>query len=168
LRPLENNNFATAALAACILGLLVSAYLYIAIGALFGFNLAFSVLILPLFLGTSGFLLWRYLSKPKDRPLKFQLIAIEIVSWIGVLAFLYIISGFTIMTISERIGLTSTFFLLASIFCLPLIRLRKSTTLEQRLMRLSSGITIGVLIVVLTLSSLAMMIYLFSTPRFIL
>jgi len=168
LKSLKEKNLPTAALAASILGLVICPYLYIAIGALTGFNLAFSLLILPLFLLSSVVLFWRFLSKPKDKSTNIRFILLEIVCWTGVIAFLGIISGFTLMTVSERIGLSSAFFLLASVGILPLILFRNTNALEQRLMRLPSGITIIALIVVLTLSGLATMTYLLGTPAFIL
>ncbi len=55
MNPLQRDSVSTGA-AACILGILVVPYLYIALGALFSFPLAFSLIMLPPLLVGSGFL----------------------------------------------------------------------------------------------------------------
>jgi hypothetical protein len=162
----QNDKFPAAALAACILGLVICPFLYIAIGALFRFPPAFSLLILPPFLVGSGFLLWRFLSKPTDRAMNILFLLIEGISWIAITVFLILISRFNLQTGFERFGLFCTFFLLTSLCFLPLVLMRK-TALEQRLTRLPKSVSISALLVLLALSGLVMIAYLLSTPAFI-
>lgn len=162
----RKDNFPATALAACVLGLVICPYLYIAIGALSNFKLAFSLLVLPLFLAGSGFLLWRFLSRPTDRAMNTLLLVIEGIGWIAVVAFLFLISGINLQIGFERFGASSTLFLLASVCCLPLVLMRK-TALEQRLTQLPNGVTISALLVILASSGLTMIAYLLSTPTFI-
>lgn len=166
MRFLRKNNFPATALAACMLGLVVCPFLYIATGALFNFPPAFSLLMLPPLLVGSGFLLWRFLSKPTERAMSILLLVIEGFSWIAIVAFLILTSRFNLLTGFERFGLFCTFFLLASVCCLPLVLMRQ-TALEQRLTQLPNGVSISALLVILVLSGLAMIAYLLSTPVFI-
>jgi hypothetical protein len=166
MRSLRKDNFAAATLAACVLGLVMCPFPYIGIGALFSFPPAFSFLALPPFLAGSAFLLWRFLSKPADRAMNMLLLILEGISWIAIGAFLIPISGFNLQTGFERFGLSSAFFLLATICCLPLALMRK-TALEQRLARLPDWISITALLVILALSGLAVVVYLLKKPAFI-
>lgn len=162
----RNPEIPAVGLASCIVGLVVSPYLYIAIGALFQFPPAFSFVALPPLLFGSGFLLRRFLAKPTGRAMSLITLAIEVVSWTGIVIFLFLISRFNLFTLFERAGLFCTFFLLASVLCLPLISLR-NTALKQRLKKLPRGIALSVLILVLASSGLLVIVYQFSSPQFI-
>jgi hypothetical protein len=151
-------------LAACIVGLIVSPYTYIAIGALFQFSLAFSLVTLPPLLFSSGFLLWRFLAKPKQGAMSIPMLGFELISWIVIITFLILISRFNLFTVFERAGLFCTFFLSASVLCFPLVSLRDAA-LNHRLIKLPRGITIAVLTIVLILSVLIAIIYQISSPR---
>lgn len=153
-------------LASCVIGLIVSPYLYIASGALFQFPPVFSLAALPPLLFGSGFLLWRFFAKPTERGMSLIAIAIEAISWTAIVIFLILISRFSLFTAFERAGLFCTFFLLASVLCLPLLSLR-NTALKQRLKKLPGGVAIAVLILVLASSGLLVIIYQLSPPQFI-
>jgi hypothetical protein len=121
---------------------------------------------LPPFLLGGGFLLWRYLSRPPDPPVRrIPLLLIEGASWMAVGAFLFFVSGISLMTAFERVGAVCTAFLVASALCLPLV-LRRRTTLERRLHRLPGAVTITLLLAVLATSSVAVC-YLRAPPAFI-
>ena len=167
MRFLRKDNFPAAALAAFILGLVVCPFVYIAVGAPFTFKPAFSLLMLPPVLVGSGFLLWRFLSKPTEHARNIPFLIIEGISWIAIVTFIILTSRFNLLTGLERFGLFCTFFLLASVSCLPLVLMR-NTALEQRLRQLPKGVSLSALLIILALSGLAMIGYLLSTPAFIL
>jgi len=161
------NRLFHAALAACILGLVLCPFLFIAVGALSGFSDAFSFVMLPPFLLGSGFLLARFLSKPSDRAMRsVLLLAIEGVSWVAVGTFLYFVSGFNLMSGLERSGAACTSFLVASAASLPIVLLRR-TALERRLAPLPSAVTVTLLLLILVVSGLATIAYLVAPPAFI-
>ncbi|MCP4119998.1 MAG: hypothetical protein GY737_32300 [Desulfobacteraceae bacterium] len=162
----KKDNFSVPALAACMLGLVTSPFIYIAIGAPFHFPPAFSFLIIPPFLVGSGFLLWRFLSKPTDHAMKKIPMLLEGISWMAIAIFIILVSRFNLQTKFERLGLFCTFFLSASLCCLPLVLIRK-TALEQRLARLPGRVAISALLIILGLSGLSMISYLLSSPAFI-
>jgi hypothetical protein len=159
-------NLPTAGLAACVLGLVLCPFVYVAIGALAGFAPAFAWVTLPPLLLSSGYLLYRFLSTPGENPAGGPQLIAEVVSWIVIIAFVTIVSGFTLQTSFERIGLSLTLFLLASLFCLPVVLMRK-TALQQRLVRLPGNVARSVLLAVLSLSAVTATVYLLRAPAFI-
>jgi hypothetical protein len=116
----------SAGLSACVLGLVLCPFGYIAIGALAGFAPAFSFLTLPPLLASAGFLLYRFLSRPVEGISSNLLMYTEVVSWIVVVAFLVVVSKFTLLTRFEQIGLFSTLFLGASLVSLPGVIMRRT------------------------------------------
>lgn len=156
----------SAGLAACFLGLVLSPFAYIGIGALGGFAPAFSFLTLPPLLASVGYLLYRFLSRPtRDSP-SYLLVLTEIVSWIPITAFLVMVSNFTLLTKLERIGLFSTLFLVATLVSLPTVLMRR-TALEERLRRLPDVVTLLLLLAVLLAAVATMTIYLLRAPAFL-
>jgi hypothetical protein len=153
-------------LASCIVGLIISPFIYIGIGALFNFSAAFSLIMLPPLLLASGFLLWRFLNKPRGQGNSMLIFVLEVISWMAIIAFLVFISGYSLLTTFERVGLFCTFFLIATAICLPLMSMR-NTSLEQRIKELPKGIVIAALVLVLASSGLLFVAYQMSTPRFI-
>lgn len=140
-----------------MLGLVLSPYGYIALGALSAFAPAFSLLALPLLLTSSMFLLVRFVwHRTWQRPGKLLLLA-EGASWLLTGAFLIIISGFTLQTGFERTGLYCTLFLACSLLCLPLVLLRK-TAVRDRLAGVSDGLVLplALLFVLVPASFMAM------------
>ena len=159
-------NLPVAGLTACVLGLVLCPFAYVAIGALAAFAPAFSWIALPPLLLSNVYLLYRFLAKPNESSSgRLHLIA-EVLSWIMIAAFVAVVSGFTLQTAFERIGLSLTIFLMASLFCLPAAVMRK-TALQQRLMRLPNGVVKSVLLVVVSVSVIIATAYLFGTPAFI-
>lgn len=156
----------SAGLSACILGLVLCPFAYIVIGALAGFAPAFSFLTLPPLLASAGYLLYRFLAKPGRGSSSQLLVLAEIVSWILIAAFLVLISGFTLLTSFERIGLFFTLFLVAALVSLPAVLIRH-TALEQRLRRLPDVVTLLLLLAVLLVAVVTMTIYLLRTPAFL-
>jgi hypothetical protein len=165
MKLLAKKNLTATALTACILGLVTCPLPYVAIGALSEFAFTFSlILLLPFFIG-SGFLLWRYLARP---PISggIRLLVAEILSWGVVAAFLFFISGFSLMTTAERIGLASMFFLLTSLLCLPLVIWRE-TALEAWIGRLPKAMSAAALVIVLVATGIAIVAFFLMPPHLI-
>lgn len=162
----SGSHLPAAGLAACVLGLVLCPFVYVAIGALAGFAPAFSWVSLPPLLVSSGYLLSRFLAKPKENASSHPQLMAEILSWSVIVAFVAVVSGFTLQTRFERIGLSLTFFLLASLLCLPGVLMRK-TALQQRLGRLPNGVAKSVLLLVLSISAVTATAYLFGAQAFI-
>ncbi len=156
----------SAGLAACVLGLLLCPFAYIAIGALRGFGIAFTLITAPPLLASSGYLLYRFLSRPvqdgASRPL---FVWAEAVSWVIIAAFLVLVSGFTLMTGLERIGLTSALFLATTVISFPVVLIRRMA-LQERLMRLPSTAATLLLATVLVLAATAAAVYALRAPAF--
>jgi hypothetical protein len=162
----SGSNLPVAALAACVLGLLLCPFGYVAIGALAGFAPAFSWVTLPPLLLSSGYLLFRFLTQPKENASSGAHLIAEVVSWIVIVAFITLVSGFTLLTTFERVGLSLTIFLVVSLLCLPVVLIRK-TALQQRLTRLPNVIARSVLLLVLLASAATATVYLLRAPAFI-
>lgn len=159
-------NLPKAALAACILGLVLSPFGYIAMGALAGFAPAFAWLALPPLLASVGYLLVRFLAGPgRGAASKWGLLA-ALFSWLVIAAFLLVISGFTLLTGLERIGLFATVFLAVTLFSLPIFLLRR-TALEARLTPLPQSLTLFLLLSVLAVAAVATGNYLLHAPAFL-
>lgn len=160
------SSLAKAGLSACVLGLVLSPFGYIAIGALNGFAPALSFVALPPLLASVGYLLFRLLSKRgAGSASKWSMLA-ELVSWILIAAFLVVVSGFSLQTGFERIGLFSMLFLVASVVALPVVLMR-TTALGERLGSLPHGVAMFLLLAVLLAAVVAMAAYLLRTPVFI-
>src|SRR5688572_30321869 len=97
----RSKNPAVVGLASCILGLVVSPYVYVAFGAQRQFPLAFSLITLPPLLLGSGFLFWRFLSRPTPGTTSKALLAVEGVCLLIVVIFLVLISRFSLFTTFE-------------------------------------------------------------------
>jgi hypothetical protein len=123
------------------------------------------MLFIPLFL-SSLFLLWYYLSKPAHFAMSALLMLIEIASWVVILVFLAFTTFFFLLPGISRIAVFCFYFLLASLFCLPLVRLRP-TVLEQRLKRLPEGVSWGVLVGIVALTGSFLIANHFVQFRFI-
>ena len=158
-------NLPSTGLSACVLGLVLCPFAYIAIGALTGFAPAFSFLTLPPLLASVGYLLYQFLSRPVRGSSSNLLVLAEIVSWILVAAFLVVVSNFTLLTGFERIGLFSTLFLVATLVSLPAVLVRR-TALRERLRRLPDVVTIVLLLAVLLVAVVTMAVYLLRAPAF--
>jgi hypothetical protein len=159
-------NLVATALTACILGLVTCPLPYVVIGALLQASLAFSIVELPPFLIGSGFLLWRYLARPPLAAGGIPLLVAEILSWDGLAVFLFDISGFSLMTTAERIGLASMFFLLTSLLCLPLVIWRE-TALEAWIERLPRAMSAAALVIVLVATGIAIAAFFLIPPHLI-
>jgi hypothetical protein len=155
----------SAGLAACVLGLVLCPFAYIAIGALRGFAPAFSFLTLPPLLASAGYLLYRFLSRPPQGPSNMLLLSAEVFSWILIGLFLVVVSGFTLVTRFERFGLSATLFLVASLVSLPVVLLRR-TALQQRLSGLPRALAIVLLLAVLVVALVTMVVFLLQAPAF--
>jgi hypothetical protein len=169
MRPRQSEaagpNLPSTGLAACVLGLVLCPFAYIAIGALSGFAPAFSFLTLPPLLASAGYLLYRFLSRPAQGPSSALLLSAEVVSWLLIAAFLFAVSGFTLATRFERIGLSATLFVAAAVVSLPGVLIRR-TALQQRLRRLPDGVAILLLLAVLAVATSTMVVYLLRAPAF--
>lgn len=152
-------------LSACVLGLVLCPLTYIAIGALTGFAPAFSFLTLPPLLASVGYLLYRLLSKPGRGSSRKLLVTAEIVSWVLIVAFLVVVSDFTLLTRFERIGLFCTLFLLTILVSLPIV-LMCQIALEERLRQLPNIVSAPLLLIVLLVAVVTMAVYLLRAPAF--
>ncbi|GKT23379.1 hypothetical protein [Acidovorax sp. SUPP3334] len=120
-------HFSVVVLSSLIMGLLLTPTIYIAMGALGGFATAFTFISLPLLLACTLFLLCRFLAKPGSTATPRQWLAgLESIAWLGVVFFLFIVSGFTLLTHAERVGLFCTLLLIASFLAAPWMALRPS------------------------------------------
>jgi hypothetical protein len=157
----ESRSFLPAsALAALVLGLVLCPFIYVAIGALRGFEPVFLFVVLPLLLFSNGYLLFRFLGKPKERASSSVWLLAEILSWFVIAAFIMFISQISWFPL-ERIGMFLMFFLLASLFSLPVVLMRK-TALQQRLMKLPNSVITLLLMLVVSISSAIVVVYLLT------
>jgi hypothetical protein len=154
-----------AGLAACIVGLVFSPYLHIATGGLRHFGPEFPLITLPPFLPGSGFLLWRFLSKPGQGAASVALSVLEGVCILIVIAFLLLISNYSFATPFDQLGLACMFLLPTSACCLPLM-LARDTVLHERLKRLPRAVSMSALVLIVVLAGLATAVYLSRPPRF--
>lgn len=154
-------------LSSFIMGLLLTPLGYIAIGALGGFSPAFSVLSLPLVLGSTLFLLFRFLPRiPASEVTRRWLMAIEFASWLLVGLFLIIVSGFTLLTTWERIGLFCVLLSAASVLVTPFMFLRPSA-LATRVAQWPAPIPLVCSVSFAGLSIVCAVIYLLTPSRFL-
>ncbi len=128
---------------------------------------------LPPLLISSGYLLYRFLRKPKEPTADGKRLIVKIasglmaiLSWLVIAAFVAIISKYPLNTPFEQAGISLTFFLLASLLSLPIVLMRK-TALQQRLMQLPSGGATAALVLVVAISAVIAVVYLMSPARFI-
>ncbi|CAM3741768.1 hypothetical protein ACAN107058_15420 [Paracidovorax anthurii] len=119
------------ACACFLLGLVLTPFAYIAIGALGGFSGAFSAIALPLLLAGGGFLLARFLRRSTPAAPRRGMALAEAAGWLPVGAFLFFVSNFTLLTTFERIGLFCTLFLACSLVSLPVLLLRRPALLAR-------------------------------------
>lgn len=120
--PAMKHKMPVRVLSSFIMGLALAPLGYIAIGALGGFSAAFAMLSLPLLLGSMLFLLFRLLpaaSGPK--PGGRWLVGLEVLGWLLTGLFLLVVSGFTLLTTWERIGLFCVVLLAASVLAAPVV-----------------------------------------------
>ncbi len=170
MKPLRSEaagpHLPSAGLSACVLGLVLCPFAYIAIGALAGFAPAFSFLTLPLLLASAGYLLYRFLSQPASGSSSRLLVGVEMIGGFLIAAFLIVVSNFTLLTGFERIGLFSTLFLVATLVSLPAVLVRR-TALEERLRRLPDVVALPLLLAVLLAAVVTMAVYLLRAPAFL-
>lgn len=154
----------TKGLASCILGLVVTPYVYLAMGAPLHFPLAFSLITLPPLVLSSGFLFWRFLSGPSQSKNGVTRRVLEAVCVLSTVAFLVVISNFSLFTGFERVGIFCASFLGVSACCLPVFLLRP-TALEQRLQHLPRGSAMAIVVIVVGLSGVLAMVHLLASPE---
>lgn len=135
-------------LSACVLGLVLCPFAYIAIGALSGFAPAFALIALPPLLVGVGYLLYRYLRTPAQGAASAWQLLAEGLAWLPVIGFLWVVSDFTLLTSLERVGWLSTLFLSTTLIALPIV-LRRRTALASRLQRWPKVLGVSVLVGVL-------------------
>jgi hypothetical protein len=157
----------SAALASCAVGLILCPWVFIASGALSDFSTLASLVLLPPFSLSCGFLLRRYLARPGEAAARPALgRVLEGIGWLVVVAFLYWISQANLLRGLERFGAVCSIFLAGSAAALPLLLLRP-TRLEADVARLPQALSLVVLILILGVATLAMIAYLTTAPHFI-
>jgi hypothetical protein len=156
-----------AALASCSVGLILCPFVFIAGGALSGFATVASLVLLPPFLLSCGFLLRRYLARPGASAGRQALLgSLEAIAWLVVVTFLYWLSGVNLSRGFERFGTVCMAFLASSAIALPLLLLR-STRLEAAWTRLPRALSVVALLLILGVATLAMIVNLTTAPHFI-
>ena len=158
--------FLPKALAASILGLVVCPFAFIAIGALGGFSLAFSVLTLPSLLTSSSYLLYRFLSPPRATSSGLWHVLAQTLSWMVIITFLFIISGFTLLTTAERFGLFSSLYLVCSLLSLPIF-IKRNNALNVALQALPQRVTQLLLLIILPTALATSLFYLLGNAKFL-
>lgn len=141
-----------ALLAACVLAAVINPLLYIALGVPFQpsssvIPVASALVVAP----ASAFLLWRFLSRPRDRASRSAGRWAEAISAAIVLLVGALMSQMVFVENSRRLGFAGAAFLSAWVFCTPPVFWRQSA-LEQRLTRVPSGFAATIVIVVLLVS----------------
>jgi hypothetical protein len=154
-------NWASAGLAACVLGLAVSPLAYV--GVLGGFSPMFAIFTMPPVLLSIGYLVWKYLSKPgAGRPNAL----LEGLSWLIIAAFLVMVLGVNLMTRVEGSGLQSCVLLGASAVWLPVVLLRE-TALRARMDGIPELLAMALLLVLLAATAGLAAMYLMTPARFV-
>lgn len=159
-------NWQSAGLAACVLGLILCPFSFVAIGALASFGAQVTWVGLPLLSSSSGYLLSRYLAKPQRSAVSRWHVLAESVSWTFLAAFLALISRFTLMTRFEQLGLVCLFFLVAALLSLPIVLLRP-TALRERLRRVQPRLAGMLLLVIVLAAAVTATVHLVTPARFI-
>ena len=159
----NRSSFPAAALAAFVLGSVLCPFVYVVIGALGEFESEISLFLLLLLLTSSGYLLFRFLSKPKESASGGVWRIAEILSWFVIAAFIVVASNIRIpfFTVLARTGFLFMFLLLASLLSLPVVLLRK-TALQQRLMKLPNSVIVLLLVLVMSTSAAVIAVYLLT------
>ncbi|MCL2075328.1 MAG: hypothetical protein FWH15_02590 [Betaproteobacteria bacterium] len=157
LRSENRSSFPATALSALVLGLVLCPSVYVAINVplLFLFREpAFWFVGLLLMLISSGYLLFRFLGKPKE-PASGGLLA-EILSWFVIAVFTTIFATNIPIpfraTTFDQIATFFIFFLFASLLSLPVVLMRK-TALQQRLMKLPNIVITPLVVLVVPVST---------------
>jgi len=154
-----------AALAACALSLAICPIGFIATGTLGMYPPAFGYLMVPPFVLGCGYLLVRYLARP-GAPRRLPLLLLELPSWIAVLALLFFLSNYSLVTSFERAGGVCVAFLAALALCLPVALLRR-TALEERLGRIPIGVAMAVVLLVIATTAVVAVVHLTTPDRFL-
>ena len=175
-----------AGLAACVLGAALCPLVFVVVFGgtdillgRRGFGPEFWLATLPPLLISIGYLLYRFLRKPREQAssgtrlngkiARWLMVILNwlmsIVSWLVIAAFVSIISIYPFSTQFEQLGLSLTFFLVASLLSLPVVLLRK-TALQQRLMQLPNGVVTTALALVVSISAVIAAVYLMTPDSF--
>ena len=149
-------------LSACVLGLVLCPAAFILIGALNGFGFPVTLAAIAILPASIGSLLYRFLSTRHALRL----------GWSGLLCFaliggfVVVLSGFTLFTTLERIGLTCLLFLVASALSVPVV-LWRETALRARLRQIPNGPAAACLVLALGLAGAFAASYLIRPAAFI-
>ena len=156
----SRSSLPAAGLAACVLGGVLCPFIFVAIAIITAREIepAFWFVMLPLLLISSGYLLYRFLRKPKEQASNDTRLIAEILSWVVIVAFVAIISKYPFKSPIEQVVTSLILFLLASLLSLPIVLMRK-TALRQRLMRLSNGVATLMLVLVVFVSTAIVVTY---------
>lgn len=155
------------ALAACMLGFVVSPLPFLALAARADLQPLAAATLTAVFVLSAGLLLVRLLSKPPTKPSNGIVIRLfELASWMAVTSILMFISGMHLMRGIERWGAVSLVFLSAAALCFPLLWVRR-TAVEQRIASLPFVLVLSALCTVLALSGAMLFAYLTSPARFL-
>jgi ABC-type amino acid transport substrate-binding protein len=154
-----------AALAACVLALAICPVGFIATGTLGMYPPTFGYVMVPPFVLGCGFLLGRYLARP-GAPRRLPLLLLELPSWIAVLALLFFLSNYSLLTSFERVSGVCVAFLAALALCLPVALLRR-TALEERLGGIPTGAALALVLVLIATTAVVAVVHLTTPDRFL-
>jgi hypothetical protein len=139
-------------LSACVLGLATCPLLYIPLGALGELNVQDRIALITMAVLSSGFLLWRFLSKPGAGKGVPWLWVLEACCWVALTYFVVVVSQFRLLSDMQRVCGTSLLFLAAAVLWAPLAALRR-TALEQRISRLPGAVSMTTSVALLATSA---------------
>ncbi len=162
-----SHKFPALVLSAFMMGLSLTPLAYIGIGALGGFSAAFSVLAVPLSVCAMLLLLWRFLGRPRaQQATPAWLWVTEAAAWLVIGVFGLIVSGFTLFTPMERIGLFCVLLLVTSALSAPVVWWRPSALVACVLAWPSRLVLAGALLVTAA-TMLFTVIYVATPSRFL-
>jgi len=153
-------------LAACVLAFATAPVPLLLLGGRSEWGGTFGIVASAVALLASGALVYRYAIRPaRSDGTGAGGRAVEVASWLAVVAFLVLASGINLLVGVARAGVVADSFLLLTLLALPVVILRR-TPVEARLTRLPrSRVTIAVT-VILVLASLVALIDLATPSRF--
>lgn len=154
------------AMTACVLGLATCPLLYIPLGAPAELEAESRTVTVTIAILSSAFLLWRFLSKPSDRPSARWPWTVEALCWVALTYFAVVVSQFRLLSEIQRICGTSLLFLAAAVLWAPVVALRR-TALEQRISRLPSGVSLSASVALLATSAVLSYLLFASPDRFL-
>lgn len=144
MSPFSGRKAAPTLLAPLVMGILTVPCIYISLDALSYFSRAFSLVALPPLGLSLGYLGWRFFRRPGSQPDRITWKRMDGLGLCFVLFFSGVVSGYTLFSIRERLGLFSLLWAAASLAWLP-VMIWRATSLQQRLQAWPRWASLGLL-----------------------